>query len=172
MSVLPARNSRSPRRSRITQARTVAIALGSNVGERESHLDHAVRRLGDIVGALRVSTFHETLPEGITAQPLFLNAAVVGDSTATAEALLRRVLEIEKERGRERPSPSPGGPRTLDLDLILVGDEIIHTAMLTVPHPRFRQRRFVLEPLAEVAPDLVDPESGLTIRELFERLQS
>ena len=131
-----------------------------------------MRRLGDNVGALRVSTFHETLPEGITAQPLVLNAAVVGDSTATAEALLRRVLEIEKGRGRERPSPSPGGPRTLDLDLILVGDEIIHTAMLTVPHPRFRQRRFVLEPLAEVAPDLVDPESGLTIRELFERLQS
>jgi len=164
VSVSPARSSRAPK------VRTVAIALGSNVGERETHLEHAVRRLGGIVRALRVSSFHETLPEGITDQPLFLNAAAVGESTDPPEALLGRLQEIEMERGRERPSSSPGGPRTLDLDLILVGDEVVQTGTLTVPHPRFRERAFVLEPLAEVAPDLVDPESGLTVQELLERL--
>ena len=155
----------------MVRVKTVAIALGSNVGERKSHLEHAVGRLVDVLAALRVSTFHETLPEGVTAQPLFLNAAAVGESADAPVTLLQRLQGIERERGRERPSVYPGGPRTLDLDLILVGDEVIHTAALTLPHPRFRQRRFVLEPLAEVAADLVDPESGLTVQELLERLK-
>src|SRR5206468_20071 len=100
-------------------------------------------------------------------QTPFLNAAAVGDTTLSARRLLDALMAIERERGRERPFPN--APRTLDLDLILLGDVVIDEPGLSVPHPRFRERRFVLEPLAEIAPDLVDPVTGLTIRELFDR---
>ena len=118
-----------------------------------------------------MSSFHETLPEGVpTQQPLFLNAAAVGLSREAPDALLTALQAIEAERDRTRPAPYPGAPRTLDLDLVLVGDEVVDSARLTLPHPRFRQRRFVLAPLSEVAPDLVDPGTGCTVRELYRRL--
>jgi 2-amino-4-hydroxy-6-hydroxymethyldihydropteridine diphosphokinase len=147
----------------------VAVALGSNLGDRHAHLDHAVSRLQAILRRLQVSRYRETVPVGMSGpQRMFLNAAAVGDTTLTAGALLEALLGIERERGRERPNPN--APRTLDLDLILYGDSRIDESDLTVPHPRFRERRFVLEPLAEIAPDMVDPVSGSTIRELLAAL--
>src|SRR5207244_9115601 len=110
-----------------------------------------------------------TVPVGVRGpQSLFLNAVVVGGTKLPARRLLELLLTIESDRGRERPFP--GAARTLDLDLVLLGDRVISEPDLTVPHPRFRERRFVLEPLAEVAPELRDPVTGKTIRELFAML--
>jgi 2-amino-4-hydroxy-6-hydroxymethyldihydropteridine diphosphokinase len=102
-------------------------------------------------------------------QPMFVNAAAVGDTTIEPRALLEALLEIERERGRERPYAN--APRTLDLDLVLFGDAIIEEPGLIVPHPRFRERRFVLEPLAEIAGERLDPITGETIARLLERLR-
>jgi 2-amino-4-hydroxy-6-hydroxymethyldihydropteridine diphosphokinase len=147
----------------------VAIALGSNLGDRETHLRTAVEALAPVISDPRASRFHETVPVGVDpAQPMFLNAAAVGKTTLSAPALLDELLAIERRFGRKRPYA--GAPRTLDLDLILYGDSVIATPNLTVPHPCFRERRFVLEPLAEIAPDWVDPVTGKTIRELLDRL--
>ena len=148
----------------------VAIALGSNLGDRQAHLDFAVRRLGAILSAVKVSSYHETEPVGVGDQPRFLNAAVVGQTTLTANELLDALLAIERERGRDRPFV--GAPRTLDLDLILYGNRQISESGLIVPHPRFRARRFVLEPLSEIASDIIDPVSGRTIAELAKALQT
>jgi 2-amino-4-hydroxy-6-hydroxymethyldihydropteridine diphosphokinase len=116
-----------------------------------------------------VSSFHETEPVGmIGPQPMFLNAAATGESMLSAPALLDVLLAVEQRFGRERPYVS--APRTIDLDLILYGNEVIKTEGLTVPHPRFRERRFVLEPLAEIAADWIDPVTGKTIGELLTAL--
>ena len=145
---------------------TAAVALGSNLGDRRSHLDYAVSRLRSLLADLRVSGYYETDPVDMPgAQPLFLNAAAVGSTDASAQDLLRALLSIEAERGRERPHP--GAARTLDLDLILYGSVVLNEPALVVPHPRFRERGFVLEPLAEIAPDLVDPVTGSTVGELL-----
>ena len=145
---------------------TTAIALGSNLGDRESHLRFGIYRLSRILDEMRVSNVRETAPFGVVeSQPAFLNAAVVGTTELTARGLLDAILTIERDRGRERPYQN--APRTLDLDLILFGDAVIEEAGLTVPHPRFRERRFVLEPLAEIAPALVDPVTGRSIAQLF-----
>jgi 2-amino-4-hydroxy-6-hydroxymethyldihydropteridine diphosphokinase len=147
-----------------------AIALGSNLGDRQAHLEYAIGRLAAFLDHLRVSPFHETQPVGVTGdQPLFLNAAATGYTTAAADEVLSTLLAIEQERGRQRPFPN--APRTLDLDLILLGDEIVRSERLVLPHPRFRDRRFVLEPLAEVAPDLRDPITGLSVGDLLVQLR-
>lgn len=146
----------------------MCVALGSNLGPRHGHLRHAVARLRNILTELHASSFLETVPEGIIEQPDFLNAIVTGWSSAEPDLILEQLQEIEIERGRERPFP--GAPRTLDLDLILVGDLIFNTSKIVLPHPRFRIRRFVLQPLVEVAPELVDPVSGQTIKELLAQL--
>lgn len=149
----------------------VAIALGSNLGDRERLLRDAAARIGTVVSSLRLSSFHETAPVGVTGdQPPFLNAALVGMTELSAGALLDRLLRIEQEFGRERPFP--GAARTLDLDLILYGDAVItEPPGLIVPHPRFRERPFVLDPLAEVAGDWVDPVTSMTVSALRTRLQ-
>jgi 2-amino-4-hydroxy-6-hydroxymethyldihydropteridine diphosphokinase len=144
----------------------VAIAIGSNVGDRRKHVQYAVASLHTLLANLSVSTYHETVPVGVTGpHPLYLNAAVVGDTTLSPRALLDALLAIERERGRERPRPN--APRTLDLDLILFGYAIVEEPGLTVPHPRFRDRRFVLGPLSEIAPRLRDPVTGRTVLELL-----
>ena len=146
-----------------------AVALGSNLGDRRAHLDYAVSRLRSTLVNLRVSGYDETEPVDVAGvQPLFLNAAAVGSAGLPAGDLLRALLSIEAERGRERPHP--GAARTLDLDLVLFGNLVLNEPGLVVPHPRFRERRFVLGPLAEIAPDLVDPVTGSTVRELLENL--
>jgi 2-amino-4-hydroxy-6-hydroxymethyldihydropteridine diphosphokinase len=149
---------------------TAAIALGSNLGDRQAHLDYAVTRLQQLLRGLSVSQYRDTAPVQVRGpQRLFLNGAAIGDTTLSAREVLEALLAIERERGRERPHPN--APRTLDLDLILYGDAVIDEPGLIVPHPRFRGRRFVLEPLAEIAPGLVDPVSGSTIRELLAHVQ-
>ena len=158
-------------------AAPVAIALGSNLGDRDATLHAAIAALHPFVHNLRVSSFHETayvgsgaggIEAGSVAQPPVLNGAVVGETTMAAHPLLERLLEIEQQFGRTRPYG--GAPRTLDLDLILYGESIIDEPGLVVPHPRFRERRFVLEPLAEIAPEWRDPLTGKTIKELLRNL--
>lgn len=144
----------------------IAIALGSNVGDRRAHLDYAVTALRALCTNLTVSRYYDTVPIGVSGpQAIYLNAAAVGETALAPRALLDALLAIEQERGRERPYVN--APRTLDLDLILVGDVVLEEPELVVPHPRFRERRFVLEPLAAVAPELRDPVSGKTVAELL-----
>jgi 2-amino-4-hydroxy-6-hydroxymethyldihydropteridine diphosphokinase len=144
---------------------TVAVALGSNLDDRRAHLEFAVARLRQLIESVRVSSFHDTEPVGVGVQPRFLNGAVVGTVGGEPRALLEALLDIERERGRVRPFP--GAARTLDLDLVLFGDRLIDEPDLVVPHPRFRDRAFVLEPLAEIAPELVDPVTGRTVEQLW-----
>jgi len=149
---------------------TVAIALGSNLGDRRAHLDFAVGRLRPLLDDLHVSAYYETEPVEVPdLQPRFLNAAAVGKTTSAARELLDSLLDIERARGRERPHPRAA--RTLDLDLVLYGSLVITEPGLVVPHPRFRARRFVLEPLAAIAPDLVDPGTGKTVAALLGSLR-
>ncbi len=147
----------------------VAVALGSNLGDRERSLRDALDALKASVHALRASTFHDTDPVGVGVQPRFLNAAAVGSTPLTPAALLHELLAIEQRFGRQRVRP--GAARTLDLDLILYGDEVISEPGLVVPHPRFRERRFVLGPLAEVAHHWRDPVTGRTVGELLRALR-
>jgi 2-amino-4-hydroxy-6-hydroxymethyldihydropteridine diphosphokinase len=142
----------------------VAVALGSNLGDRERYLRDAIAALRESLRGVTVSAFYDTEPVGVGEQPRFLNAAATGSTNLSARALLDTLLGIEAKFGRTRPHP--GAPRTLDLDLILYGDQIIEERDLTIPHPRFRERRFVLEPLAEIAPDWIDPVTKRTMREL------
>lgn len=152
-------------------ATPVAIALGSNLGDRRAHLTWAVEQLTGSVDDIRVSTFIETEPFGLPDfQPPFLNAVIAGRTSLPPRDLLERLLELERRRGRERPYR--WAPRTLDLDLILYGDVVLDERVLTLPHPRFRERRFVLGPLVEVWPEAVDPVSGLTARDLLARLDA
>jgi 2-amino-4-hydroxy-6-hydroxymethyldihydropteridine diphosphokinase len=147
-----------------------AVSLGSNLGDRRAHLDFAVARLRTLLDDLILSEYIDTEPlgPGAEAQPRYLNAAAVGRPRLAPAALLGELLAIERERGRERPFPR--APRTLDLDLVVYGSEIVKAAGLEVPHPRFRERAFVLAPLAAIAPDLVDPVTGATVSELLRRL--
>lgn len=147
-----------------------AVSLGSNLGDRRAHLDFAVTRLQSLLANLRVSSYHDTDPVGVPdRQPLFLNAAAVGEASLGARDLLDALLAIERERGRERPFP--GAARTLDLDLILYGSLVTDEPGLIVPHPRFRERLFVLEPLAEIAPEMADPVTRRTVEELRKNLE-
>ncbi len=149
----------------------VAIALGSNLGDRAATLNSAAAALRGILTDLKLSSAHETAYIGAGGpQPAYLNAAAVGETALGARALLEALLETERQFGRERPYPD--APRTLDLDLILYGMEIVDEPGLAVPHPRFRQRRFVLEPLAEIAADWIDPVTGRRIDELLRVLDS
>jgi 2-amino-4-hydroxy-6-hydroxymethyldihydropteridine diphosphokinase len=134
------------------------VGLGSNLGDREQTLRKAVDALGadEGIDLVAVSTLRETEPVGVGAQPRFLNGAVALDTTLSARELLERLLAVERRFGRVRV-PGEHGPRTLDLDLLLYGDELIDEPGLVVPHPRLHERRFVLEPLAELAPGLVVP---------------
>jgi 2-amino-4-hydroxy-6-hydroxymethyldihydropteridine diphosphokinase len=148
----------------VSSAVRVAIALGSNLGDRQAHIKDAISGLHPLISDLRVSSFLDNPFVG-GHQPPVLNGAVTGTTTLTARELLDALLMLETRLGRTRPFDR--APRTIDLDLILYGEERIDEPGLSVPHPRFRERRFVLEPLAELAPDLRDPVTGKTIAELL-----
>ena len=137
------------------------VGLGANLGDRERTLNAAVDALAGEEGieVVAVSALRETEPVGVGQQPLYLNGAAALDTTLGAGELLDRLLAVEQRFGRIRV-PGEHGPRTLDLDLLLYGDEVIDEPELHVPHPRLHERRFVLEPLAELAPGLVVPGRG------------
>src|SRR5688572_15129791 len=137
----------------------IAIAIGSNLGDRRGHLHWAFERLAELLSDVRTSSIIETAPVDVPdSQPPYLNAAVVGRTDLTPAELMARLLALERARGRVRPGMRAA--RTLDLDLILYGDQSIDTPGLTVPHPRFAERAFVLEPLAQIAGDWQDPKTG------------
>jgi 2-amino-4-hydroxy-6-hydroxymethyldihydropteridine diphosphokinase len=147
------------------------IGLGSNLGDRRANLEGAIADLAatPCVSVRRVSSFRETEPVGgPPGQGTYLNAAAVLETTLDPPVLLHILQAIEMRYGRVRTVR--WGERTLDLDLLLFDDQIIDTTELTVPHPRLAERRFVLEPLAEVAPDAIEPRTGRTISELLEEL--
>ena len=149
---------------------TVAIAIGSNIGDRRAHIEYAHSSLKLLLANTRFAALFETEPVGVPdVQPPFLNGGAVGETALSAAELLRALHAIERDRGRERPYSK--APRTLDLDLILYGDAVIDEPGLRVPHPRFRERRFVLAPLAEVAGEWVDPETGKRVERLLEDLR-
>jgi len=137
------------------------VGLGSNLGHRERTLKEAVTALDaeNGIDVVARSTLTETEPVGVGEQPLFLNGVVALETTLPARELLDRLFELELRFGRVR-IPGEHGPRTLDLDLLLYGDETIHEPGLAIPHPRLHERRFVLEPLAELDPSLVVPGRG------------
>lgn len=146
------------------------VGLGSNLGDRSAYLERAVGLLGaaDGVRVVGVSTVRESEPVGYLDQPPFLNGAVALETDLPARKLLDRLLAVERELGRERTGPR-FGPRTIDLDLLLYGDQVIDEPGLKIPHPRLHERAFVLEPLVELDPELRLPD-GRLVRDLLSGL--
>jgi 2-amino-4-hydroxy-6-hydroxymethyldihydropteridine diphosphokinase len=153
-----------------------AIALGSNLesrfGDREANLQEAVRRIEGLGEVRVVSSFFDTEPVGYREQPRFLNAAMLLETKLGPQELMHGLLGVERAMGREREGAVLKGPRVIDLDLLLYGDWVLWAEDLILPHPRMEERRFVLEPLVEIAPDWVHPVLGVTVRDLLGRLGS
>lgn len=144
------------------------LSLGSNVGDRAANLNAAISRLADLGAVVAVSSFYETEPVELTAQPWFLNCAVTLDTEKMPKQLLTGILDIEQGMGRRRVQTK--GPRSIDIDILLFGSSIVETKGLTIPHPALHERRFVLEPLAEIAPELRHPVFKRTVREMRDAL--
>ena len=144
------------------------IGLGSNLGEREATLREALARLGEVEGieVVAVSSFRETDPVGVVDQPRFVNAAAALETVLGPRELLERLLEVERGLGRDRSREERWGPRTIDLDLLLYGEETVAEVGLEVPHPRLAERAFVLDPLLELDPGLRLPD-GRPLRDLL-----
>jgi 2-amino-4-hydroxy-6-hydroxymethyldihydropteridine diphosphokinase len=150
--------------------KTAYLALGSNLGNREANLRDAVQRLEAAeVRVLRRSSWYETAPQEMLDQPSFLNAVIEVETDLFPLQLLARIRQIERDMGRRRVTPK--GPRNIDIDILFCGRSVIAAAELEVPHPRMAQRRFVLEPLAEIAPDFRHPVTGKTAREMLAALE-
>ncbi len=147
---------------------TIYLALGTNLGDREQNLRQALARLDAQVKINARSRVYETEPWGVTEQPRFLNMVVVGETELDAPALLQFLKTIERELGRT--AGIRYGPRVIDLDILFYDRDLIRTPDLIVPHPRLAERRFVLVPLADLAPDLTHPQLGVSVRELLARL--
>jgi 2-amino-4-hydroxy-6-hydroxymethyldihydropteridine diphosphokinase len=145
-----------------------AIALGSNLtssfGDREGNLREAIRRLAELGEVKAVSSFFDTEPVGYTDQPRFLNGALLLESDLAPSELMGALLQVEHKMGRERVIAK--GPRVIDLDLLFYGNQIVNTPELTLPHPEMQHRRFVLEPLAEIAGEWRHPVLGASVEEM------
>jgi 2-amino-4-hydroxy-6-hydroxymethyldihydropteridine diphosphokinase len=150
----------------------VVIAFGSNLGNREAAIHEAAGKVAALFTSFTRSPIIETKPvgAGLENDPPYLNAVAVGQSTLSPQELFAQLRLIEAAGGRTRSTP--GAPRTIDLDLILFGNQVVDQPGLQIPHPRFRERLFVLDPLAAIAPDLVDPVTRLTVKQLCDRART
>jgi 2-amino-4-hydroxy-6-hydroxymethyldihydropteridine diphosphokinase len=148
-----------------------AIALGSNLGDRDANLREALRRLAAVGNVVAASGFHDTEPVGYLDQPRFLNAAALLDTELEPLELLRALLAMELEMGRDRASAPAKGPRVIDLDLLLMGDVVMDTTQLVLPHPAMHERAFVLVPLTEIASEMMHPQLHKTVSEILWMLQ-
>ena len=150
--------------------KTVYLSLGSNLGDRVKNLQQAIASLREAgVIASRISSTYETAPVDYLEQPWFLNMAVEAETELAPAALLNALRAIEINMGNKKLIAK--GPRLIDMDILLYADEVINTAELQIPHPRMHLRRFVLEPLAEIAPSVPHPVSGLTVSDMLVRTQ-
>lgn len=147
---------------------TAYLSLGSNIGDREANLREAIAKLNDLGKVKDVSSLYETEPVEFTDQPWFLNCAVELSTELAPVPLLNAMLAIERGMGRQRVRPK--GPRLIDLDILLFGDTVMNDQSLTIPHPAMHERRFVLEPLADIAPDATHPILKESILELLQAL--
>jgi 2-amino-4-hydroxy-6-hydroxymethyldihydropteridine diphosphokinase len=150
---------------------TAYLSLGSNLGDRAANLKRAVASLGDLLEGLATSSIYETLPMYLPDQPRFLNMVVSGRCSLAPKELLDRVRDLEGRLGRERSKGIPKGPRVIDIDILLYGERIIENEELVVPHPRMKERQFVLIPLLELNPHLRDPATGRPLAEALAALQ-
>ena len=148
--------------------KSVYLSLGSNVGDRRANLENAIEKLGELGTVAAVSSFYETEPVEVRQQGWFLNCAVKLETEAMPRQLLRRVLDIEQSMGRKRTQAK--GPRTIDVDILLFGSSVVEAKGLTIPHPAMHERRFVLEPLAEIAPEVRHPVLKRSAREMRDAL--
>jgi 2-amino-4-hydroxy-6-hydroxymethyldihydropteridine diphosphokinase len=148
--------------------KTVYLSIGSNLGDRAANLREAIQKLEDLGKVVEVSSFYETEPVELTAQPWFLNCAVKLDTEKMPRQLISAILSLEQSMGRQRKQKK--GPRIIDIDILLFGSSVIEIPSLTIPHPKLHERRFVLEPLAEIAPDARHPVFKRSMRELRDAL--